>query len=164
MGVIGIGGLGHLAIQFSHALGCHTTALSHSASKQKEAKELGADQFLPLNDLEQAKGTFDFILSTVNQPLEWPKIMQLLRPRGILCLVGRPLEPMMITPGNLIDGAKVLCGSSIGSRAAIKEMLEFSARNHIAARVEVFPMNQVNEAIAKVRSGDVRYRMVLQAG
>ena len=164
VGVIGIGGLGHLALRFAHAFGCEVTAFSTSPDKGDEAVSLGADHFVVSNDakaMAAAAGSLDVLLSTVTAGLDWDAWMQVLAPRGTLCLVGAAPGPMNVTSGTLITGAKSIAGSNIGDRVVMQEMLEFAARQRISASVETMPMGQVNAAIEKVKRNQARYRVVL---
>ncbi|MDD5425700.1 MAG: NAD(P)-dependent alcohol dehydrogenase [candidate division Zixibacteria bacterium] len=163
-GVIGIGGLGHLALQFTRAFGCEVTAFSTSPDKEAEAKSFGAHHFINSRDpsqMQTAAGKLDFILSTVFADLDWTGYMNLLKPRGNLCFVGAAASPVQIPVFSLITGQKSISGSPIGSRSAMNEMLEFAARHNIKAKTEVLPMTEVNRAIQKVRDNKARYRMVL---
>jgi len=165
IGVIGIGGLGHLAIQFAHAFGCEVIAFSSSKEKEKEAKELGADQFVLTSD--QAKmasfsRSIDLLLSTVSSVSSWDVFFDLIRPRGTFCHLGVPGKKLELSIMTLIDGRRSLSGSNIASRNEIDKMLQFAASKGIRPRVEVFPMSDVNKAIEKVRANQVRYRAVLK--
>jgi uncharacterized zinc-type alcohol dehydrogenase-like protein len=164
VGVIGIGGLGHLALQFARAFGCEVTAFSTSPEKETEAKGFGAHNFVNSKDpaqLEKNVGKFDFILSTVFADLDWTMYMNLLKPKGNLCFVGAAPGPISIPVFSLIMGQRSISGSPIGSRAVMNEMLEFAARHNIKAKTEVLPMAEVNTAIQKIRNNKARYRMVL---
>jgi alcohol/geraniol dehydrogenase (NADP+) len=163
--IVGVGGLGHLAIQFAHAMGCEVTAISHSADKEEESRSLGAHRFVDSSNstqMDQAKGTFDFILSTVSAEIDWQQYVELLCPNGLLCFVGAPPVKVGIFLMDLIAGQKRICGSAIASPHRIKEMLNFAARHDIQAMTELFPVEQVNEAIDRLRRGQVRYRAVLK--
>ncbi len=164
VGVIGIGGLGHMALQFLRAWGCEVTAFTSSDAKIKEALEMGAHRTVNSRDskaLAAEVGRFDLILSTVNVKLDWNAYMGALKPRGRLHLVGATLEPLDIGVFSLIGGQKEVSGSPVGSPAVIAEMLEFAARHGIKPVVEIYPMDQVNEAMDRLRSGKARYRIVL---
>ena len=165
VGVIGIGGLGHMALQFAAAFGCEVTALSSTPEKEKEAKSFGAHRFINTADssaMKKAGGSIDFIISTAFANLDWGSYLDLLRPNGKLCFVGVPPAPISFHVGALLGGQKTVCASVIGSRWLIREMLEFSARHGIKAQTEVVPMADVNKAIEKVRANKARYRMVLK--
>jgi len=159
--VIGIGGLGHLALQFANAFGCDVTAISSSPDKEQEALGFGAHHFLSLKDFSKAAGTFDFILSTVHADLDWAAICQLLRPRGRLCFVGIPHSELKIPVRLLVSWNRSICGSGTGSRMHMQEMLKFAARHNIQAKIELLPMSNINEAIQRLKANKVRYRMVL---
>ncbi len=159
--ILGIGGLGHLGIQFARAFGCEVTAVSSSPDKAAEAKKFGAHHFLSYQDLPSALSQFDFILSTVHASLDWNLILSLLKPRGRLNIVGLPDQELKILPRLLVSGQRTLSGSTVGSRANVREMLQFAARQHIVAQTETLPMNEINKAIERVRTNKVRYRMVL---
>ncbi len=163
--VIGIGGLGHLALAFLNAWGCEVTAFTSSESKRTEALKLGAHQTLNSRDadeLEAAAGSFDLILSTVNVKLDWEAYMNTLKPKGRLHFVGATLEPIELGVFSLIAGQRQVSGSPVGSPATIARMLDFAARHKIQPVVEHFKFDQVNEAIAHLESGQARYRVVFR--
>jgi alcohol/geraniol dehydrogenase (NADP+) len=162
VGVIGIGGLGHLALQYTRAYGCEVTGFSSSSDKEADAREFGAHHFVTHSDkkkLNSLKRQFDFLLSTVYVQMDWNLFTDLLRPHGNLVFVGA--GGMLHIPANTLFSVKSVGGSAIGSRAMIREMLEFSARHSIKAVTEPVPMSKVNQAVDKVRQGKARYRMVL---
>lgn len=162
--VIGIGGLGHLALQFYRAWGCEVTAFTSSASKAEEAKKLGAHKVINSSnpeELKQAANQFDFILSTVNVHLDWNAYIECLGPNGKLHFVGITLDPLDIQAPLLIHGQKFVTSSEVGTPANIAKMLEFAARHGVKPIVEVFAMDQVNEALDHLKSGKARYRIVL---
>ncbi len=165
VGVIGIGGLGHMAIQFAKAFGAEVTAFSTSPTKEKEAHALGAHHFVNMREtraLVGVAGQFDLILSTVNADQDWSIFLQALRPTGTLVFVGVMPNPVALGPVfPLISQQKSVAGSPIGSPARIREMLDVAARHGIKAQVEAFPMAKANEAIEKVKKNKVRYRAVL---
>jgi uncharacterized zinc-type alcohol dehydrogenase-like protein len=164
VGVIGIGGLGHLALRFLRALGCRTTAFTSSPDKRAEAARLGADEVASSTDAREIRvhaNRFDFLLCTVPARLDWITYVQTLKPNGVFCLVGAPPGLIQISPGPLLTGQRVICGSDIGSPAMIREMLAFSATHAIGAEVETTPRARVNEALQRVRDNRARYRMVL---
>lgn len=166
VGVIGIGGLGHMAIKLLKAWGCEITAFTSNLDKADELKAMGADHVVNSRDsaaLKAQKGKFDLLLSTVNVSLDWKSYLSTLAPNGSVHLLGIPLEPIA-TPANLlISGAKSITGSPTGSPAALRTLLNFAARKNIAPQIELFPMSQINDAIARLHSGQVRYRVVLKA-
>ncbi len=162
--VIGIGGLGHMALQFLNAWGCQVTAFTSSETKKKEALELGAHQTLNSRDpgeIKAAAGYFDLIISTVNVKLDWNEYIQTLKPRGRLHYVGATLEPLDLTIFPLIMGQRSVSASPVGSPANIAKMLDFAVRHGIKPVIETFPMEKVNDAIERLRSGKARYRIVL---
>lgn len=162
--VVGIGGLGHLALQFAKALGAHVTAISSSPEKEAAAKEFGASEFLlSSNDamMQKAANSFDLILSTASAPLDWSKYVRLLNPRGVLCIVSGLNSKIDVPVMSLIQGRKTICGSNIGGSKEIAQMLEFAAKHGIKPQVEPMLMREVNEALDKLRSNDAYYRIVL---
>lgn len=166
VGVVGVGGLGHLGLQFARTFGCDVTAFTSTPQKEKEARTFGAHHVVVNNDpsaMKRAAGSLDFILTTANVDLDWNVYLNCLRPNGKLCFVGVPQGPLMVPAFALITGRKSVCGSPIGSRTMMSEMLEFAARHNIVAKTEVVPMGEVNAAIDRVRSNQARYRMVLRA-
>jgi uncharacterized zinc-type alcohol dehydrogenase-like protein len=165
VGVVGIGGLGHLAIQFLNKWGCEVTAFTSSAGKAEEAAKLGAHRTIDSRDpkaLADAAGRFDFIISTVNVMLDWPAYLAALAPRGRLHTVGAVLEPIPVPAFPLIMGQKSVSGSPLGSPATLTSMLEFCARHGIAPVTEEFPLSRVNDALARLESGMARYRVVVR--
>jgi alcohol/geraniol dehydrogenase (NADP+) len=165
VGVIGIGGLGHMALRFLKAWGCDVTAFSTSADKEAEARELGAQHFVNSRDPQSLKAvanSFDLILSTVNGDLDWPTYIDALRPKGRLHLVGAPPSPIALAIFPMITGQKSLSGSPLGSPATTAKMLDFAARHQIEPITETFAFEQVNEALDRLRSGKARYRVVLK--
>lgn len=165
VGVIGIGGLGHLALQFARGFGCEVTAFTSSASKMEEAKQLGAHHVVNATDkdaLLKVANSLDFILCTVSAELDWNLFLKLLRPLGVLCFVGQLEKPLVVPFKNLVRGCKSITAGSIGNRPGIQDMLNFAARNQVKAKIELFPLDEVNVAIEKVRKNQVRYRAVLK--
>eukprot|EP01093_Parvamoeba_rugata_P015779 TRINITY_DN560_c0_g1_i6.p1 TRINITY_DN560_c0_g1~~TRINITY_DN560_c0_g1_i6.p1 ORF type:complete len:334 (+),score=81.75 TRINITY_DN560_c0_g1_i6:1124-2125(+) len=164
VGVVGIGGLGHLALQFLNAWGCKVVAFTSSESKKTEAVELGAHETLNSRDkdeLKAAAGKFDLIISTVNVKLDWNLYLSTLAPKGRLHFVGATLEPLDIGAFNLIGGQRSVSGSPVGSPATIKTMLDFAALHDIAPVTETFKFDEVNEAVQRLRDGKAHYRVVL---
>ncbi|PAP75441.1 NADPH-dependent aldehyde reductase Ahr [Rubrivirga marina] len=162
--VIGIGGLGHLALQFLNAWGCEVTAFTSSPSKQEEALDLGAHKVLSSRDpdaIASAAGTFDFIVSTVNVKLDWNVYVSTLKPKGRLHFVGATLEPLDLGVFPLMLGQRSISGSPVGAPATIEQMLDFAHLHDIKPQVEVFPMSEVNAALGRLKSGEARYRIVL---
>jgi uncharacterized zinc-type alcohol dehydrogenase-like protein len=164
VGIVGIGGLGHMAVQFAAGFGCEVTAFSSSADKEAEAKKLGASRFVNSKDAGALKGaarSLDFILSTVNADLDWMAYLSCLRPNGTLCLVGVPPTPVSVPAFVLVASRLSISGSPIGGRFDMHEMLEMAARSKIGAQVETTPLANVNQALKKVLANSARYRMVL---
>ena len=164
--MIGIGGLGHIAIKLLKAWGCEITAFSSNPDKTAELLAMGTDHVVNSRDaaaLKTQRGKFDLILSTVNVSLDWNAYLSTLAPHGTIHMLGVALEPMQIKAGSLIGGAKSVTGSSTGSPAALRQLLQFAARKQIAPQVEVFPMSQINQAIEHLHQGKARYRVVLKA-
>ena len=164
VGIIGIGGLGHLAVQFACVFGAEVTAFSTSAAKESEARAMGAHRFVNTREtraLKEVSGSLDFILSTANADQDWGIYIQALRPTGTLCLVGVPPSPVALQAFPLIAGIRSVTGSPIGSPSRIREMLDVAARHGVQAHTERFPMAKANEAIEKVKKNKVRYRAVL---
>ena len=165
VGVIGIGGLGHMAVQFLSKWGCEVVAFTSSDSKHDEAVKMGAHQVVNSRDaaqLQKIAGSLDFIISTVNVSLPWDAILSSLAPKGRLHLVGAVLEPIPVAAFALIGSQKSISGSPLGSPATVAKMLDFTARHKIPPIVEEFPMSRVNEALDHVRAGKARYRVVLK--
>jgi uncharacterized zinc-type alcohol dehydrogenase-like protein len=166
IGVIGIGGLGHIAIKLLKAWGCEITAFSSHLDKRDALLAMGADHVVHSRDsaaIKAQSGKFDLLLSTVNVGLDWTAYLSTLAPNGRLHLLGIPLEPIATPAAMLIGGAKSITGSPTGSPHALRQLLKFAARQQIAPQVEVFPMSKINEAITHLHSGKARYRVVLKA-
>jgi alcohol/geraniol dehydrogenase (NADP+) len=164
VGVIGIGGLGHLGIQFAKTFGAEVTAFSTSKDKEAEAKELGAHHFVNTRDtgaLKKVAGSFDLLLSTVGADQDWQAYVGALRPKGMLCVVGASPSPMQIAGASLLSAEKAVSGSNTGSPQDLFEMLDVAARHGVKAVTEKFAMAKANEAVAKVKKNQVRYRAVL---
>jgi len=166
VGIIGIGGLGHMAVKFAAAYGCDVTAFTSSDSKSDEAKGFGANHVVSSKDstaIKKLAGSFDLLISTVNVPLDWDAIIGTLAPNGRLHVVGAVLEPIPVPAFSLLLGQRSVSGSPTGSPVAIETMLDFAARHNITPQTEHFPMSQINEAFARLESGKARYRIVLDA-
>ncbi len=164
VGVVGIGGLGHLALQFLNAWGCEVTAFTSSPEKAEEARKLGAHKIINSKDNEEissAAGYFDYIISTVNVKLDWNLYLAALKPKGRLHFVGATLEPLDINVFSLITAQRVVSGSPVGSPGSIAKMLEFANRHNIETMIEVFPFEKINEALKHLEEGKARYRVVL---
>ncbi|HEX3374763.1 MAG TPA: NAD(P)-dependent alcohol dehydrogenase [Edaphobacter sp.] len=164
VGIIGIGGLGHLGVQFAKAFGAEVTAFSTSKEKEAEAKKLGAHHFVNTRDtgaLKKVAGSFDLLLSTATADQDWGAYVNALRPKGMLCALGASPSPMQIPVFSLIFGQKNVSGSAVGSPRDLYEMLDVAARHNVKAITERFAMAKANEAVAKVKKYQVRYRAVL---
>ncbi len=162
--VIGIGGLGHIALQFLKAWGCQVTAFTSSDDKKKEALALGAHKVLNTcnpAELVAAKNQFDLILSTVNVKLDWNAYIATLRPKGRLHFLGVTLESLDINVFPLISNQCSVSGSPVGSPASLETMLNFVEQHDIEPIVEIFRFDQINEALARLASGKAKYRIVL---
>jgi uncharacterized zinc-type alcohol dehydrogenase-like protein len=164
VGVIGIGGLGHLGIQFAKAFGAEVTAFSTSKDKEAEARTLGAHHFVNTQDtgaLKKVAGSFDFLLSTVSVDQDWQAYVNALRPKGTRWIVGAAPSPMQIQGASLVLPQKAIAGSPVGSPRDLHEMLDVAARHGVKAITERFAMAKANDAVAKVKKNQVRYRAVL---
>ena len=166
VGVVGIGGLGHLAVKFAKAWGCDVTAFTSSASKREEALLLGAHRTVSSVDVKELKafaGKLDFLLVTAGASLEWDALLGTLAPKGRLHMVGVVTEAMKVRTSGLLSWQRSISASPTPSPVVLSQMLEFCARHDIAPQVEHFPMSKVNEALDHLRSGKARYRVVLDA-
>jgi len=164
VGIVGIGGLGHLALKFARAWGCEVTAFTSNTSKIDELRRLGAHRIVSSrNSVEilSAANSLDFLFITVNTPLDWSALLKTLKPNGRMHVVGAVLEPMPISAFDLIMQQKSVSGSPTGGPAAISAMLDFAARHNVAPQVEHFHLSKVNDAIEHLAAGRVRYRIVL---
>ncbi|MFF7605763.1 alcohol dehydrogenase catalytic domain-containing protein [Streptomyces parvulus] len=159
--VVGVGGLGHLALQILAHWGCDVTAVSTSRDKEEDARRFGARDFLTGDDLSRHPGRFDFILDTVGADLPWDDYFATLRPRGKLCVVGVPTSPFTVGQLSLMPAEKSLVSAVVGPPAVTRQLLEFAARHAIRPQVEVFPHDRLDEALDLVRRGRARYRAVV---
>lgn len=167
VGVVGIGGLGHMALKFANAWGCDVTAFTSSESKADEAKSLGAHHVVSSRDsaaLAKISRTLDLLLVTVNVPLDWSAMLGTVKSRGKMHVVGAVLEPIPVAAMDLIFGERSVSGSPTGSPTTMATMLDFAARHKIAPQVEHFPLERVNDAMEHLKSGKARYRIVLDVG
>lgn len=166
VGIVGIGGLGHMGIKFARAWGCEVTAFTSSESKSAEAKGFGAHRVVSSRDASSIAGaanSLDLLLVTANVPLDWPAMLETLKPKGRMHVVGAVVEPMGIPAFSLIMTQRCVSGSPTGSPTVIATMLEFAARHKVQPQVEYFPMSRVNDALAHLKAGKARYRIVLKA-
>jgi uncharacterized zinc-type alcohol dehydrogenase-like protein len=162
--VLGLGGLGHMGVKLAASMGAEVTMLSHTASKEKDAKQLGAQHFVLTSDAAQVakvKGFFDFILDTVSAEHDYNFYLGLLRTNGVMVCVGAPPAPAIIPAFNLIFGRKSFAGSLIGGLPETQEMLDYCAEHNIVSDVELIAMKDINEAYERMLKGDVRYRFVI---
>ncbi|HEY6062430.1 MAG TPA: NAD(P)-dependent alcohol dehydrogenase [Chitinophagaceae bacterium] len=162
--VLGLGGLGHMAVKLASSMGAEVTMLSHSLSKAADAKRLGAAHFVLTSDAEQVKacvGSFDFILNTVSADHDYNFYLGLLRTNGVMVCVGAPSSPAQIPAFNLIFGRKSFAGSLIGGIPETQEMLDYCAEHNIVSDIELIAMKDINEAYERMLKGDVRYRFVI---
>ncbi len=166
VGVVGVGGLGHLAIQWAAAMGAHVTAISTSLDKRDDALKLGATKFLVFTDsqqLQEANKTLDLILCSNNMKNnDWNAILSLLDTNGKVILVAAPEENLNIPPFGLILRQISVAGSFIGAKKEVEEMLQFASETGVRPWAQVIPMEKVNEGIKLMRENKVRYRVVLQ--
>src|SRR5215469_14845729 len=161
VGVVGLGGLGHMAVKFAHAFGAHVIVFTTSPGKKEDALRLGADEVVISRNADEMKkhiASFDFILDAVSADHDINVYLNLLRRDGNICLVGAPEKPLSVAAFNLLFGRRSLSGSPIGGIAETQEMLDFCGRNNITADVEIIPIQKVNEAYDRLVKQDVKYR------
>jgi uncharacterized zinc-type alcohol dehydrogenase-like protein len=166
VGVVGIGGLGHMALKFANAWGCEVTAFTSTEEKSNEAKSFGAHHVVNSRsdrDLRNIAGSLDLLLVTVNVPLDWAALISTLRPKGRMHILGAVLEPIAVNSMDVIMTQRSVSGTPNGSPATMQTMLEFAARHDISPQTEHFPMHRVNDALAHLKAGKARYRIVLDA-
>jgi uncharacterized zinc-type alcohol dehydrogenase-like protein len=164
VGIVGLGGLGHMGLKFSHALGAHTVLLTTSAGKAADAKRLGADEVIVTRNADELRkhaGSFDFILDTASAEHDLNQYLQLLRLDGTMALVGAPPKPAPVAAFSLIMGRRSLAGSGIGGIRETQEMLDFCAEHGITSDVETIPIQKINDAYERLQKGDVKYRFVI---
>ena len=164
VGVVGLGGLGHMAVKLAASMGADVTMLSTSRSKEADARRLGAQAFESTRDeatFEKLAGRFDLLIDTISAPHDYNRYLGMLRPQGAMVIVGIPPEPIPVSAWSLIAGNRRLAGSSIGGIPETQEMLDYCARHEIGADVEVIPIQKVNEAYDRMIRNDVRYRFVI---
>jgi uncharacterized zinc-type alcohol dehydrogenase-like protein len=167
VGVVGIGGLGHMGVKFAHALGAHTVVITTSESKKADAVRLGADEVVISKNADEMKkheGSFDFILDTVSADHDIAALLNQLKRDGNLTLVGAPEKPLSVPAFSLLMGRRSLSGSPIGGIAETQEMLDFCSQHNITADVEVIPAQKINEAYERVVNADIKYRFSIDMG
>ncbi len=166
IGIVGIGGLGHMGVKFAAAYGCDVTAFTSSESKFDEARGFGANHVVSSRDsatIRKLASTFDLLIVTVNVTLDWEAMIASLAPNGRMHVVGAVLEPIPVVAFPMIVGQKSVSGSPTGSPVAIETMLDFAARHNITPQNEHMPMSRINEAFERLEAGKARYRIVLDA-
>ena len=166
VGIMGLGGLGHMGLKFAHALGAETTVFSHSPEKESDAKAMGADHFVETKDfksLAKLNKRFDLILNTVSADLDLDPYLQFLKLDGTLVVIGLPGKPYAINAGTLLGQRRSLAGSMIGGIAQLQEMLNFCGQHNIVSDVEVIKSDYINKAYDRTVASDVKYRFVIDA-
>jgi uncharacterized zinc-type alcohol dehydrogenase-like protein len=166
VGIIGLGGLGHMGVKFAHALGAETTVFSHSPAKREDALRLGADHFVLSLEVEQLaarSGTFDLIINTVSADISLAPYLQLLAVNGVLVVVGLPGKPYRVEAGPLVNKRRSIAGSMAGGMREVQEMMDFCAEHAITSDVEVIKADYLETAFARTVASDVKYRFVIDA-
>ena len=161
VGIVGLGGLGHMGVKFAHALGAHVVVFTTSPKKKEDAMRLGADEVVVsknADEMQKHSGSFDFILDAVSAQHDIDSYINLLRRDGNITLVGAPEKPHSISAFGLIMARRSLSGSPIGGIPETQEMLDFCGKHNITADVEVIPIQKINEAYERLLKSDVRYR------
>lgn len=165
VGIVGLGGLGHMGIKIAHAMGAHVVLFTTSANKVEDAKRLGADEVIltkDSNELKKQANRFDFIIDTVSASHDLDPYIELLKRDGVICLIGAPPEPHPApNPTNLIFKRRSIVGSLIGGLKETQEMLDFCAKHHITSDIEIIPIQKINEAYERTLKSDVKYRFVI---
>ncbi len=164
VGIVGLGGLGHMGLKFSHAFGAHTVLFTTSPNKAEDAKRLGADEVVVSKNADEMRkqaGSFDFILDTASADHDLNQYLALLKLNGTMTLVGAPEKPAPVAAFNLIMGRRSLAGSGIGGIRETQEMLDFCAEHRITSDIELIPMQKINEAYERLLKQDVKYRFVI---
>lgn len=165
VGIVGLGGLGHIAVQFANKMGCDVTVFSHSTNKKEMAFKLGAKHFVEtsnINDMTAAANSQDFILNTVSDNIDYDSLINCLKTNGTLCVVGVSSNPIKILPFTLISKQIKLAGSAVGNIATIKNMLEFCSKHNVRPWVEEFEMTEANTAIQNLKDNKLKFRAVLK--
>ena len=164
--VVGLGGLGHMAVKLAHAMGAEVTVLSRTLSKKDEGLQLGADAYYATQDadtFEKLRGTFDLVINTVSAPIELDSFLSLLATDGTLVNVGAPPEPLAVNVFSLLGKRRAFAGSMIGGIPETQEMLDFCGKHNIGAEIEIIAADDIDEAWERVLASDVRYRFVIDA-
>ena len=164
VGIMGLGGLGHMGVKIAHAMGADVTLISHSPGKEEDARRLGADNFILSSDtkaMKSARNSFDLIINTISADIELDRYLSLIALHGTMCVVGLPEKPLSIGAFALTGQRRSLAGSNIGGIAENQEMLNFCAEHGFGSDIEVIAIQQVNEAWERVLKSDVRYRFVI---
>ncbi|HEV7704204.1 MAG TPA: NAD(P)-dependent alcohol dehydrogenase [Gemmatimonadaceae bacterium] len=164
LGVMGLGGLGHMGLKFGHAFGAHVVQFTTSPNKVADARKLGADEVVISTDAKQMgehAGTFDFILDTISAPHDIAAYLNLLKRDGVLCMVGAPDEPLSVPVFSLLGRRASLAGSGIGGIRETQEMLDYCAEHGIVSDIEMIPIQKINEAYERMLKNDVKYRFVI---
>jgi uncharacterized zinc-type alcohol dehydrogenase-like protein len=166
VGIIGLGGLGHMGVKFAVALGAETTVFSHSPTKEADAKAMGAHHFVntkEISNLTKLEKQYDLLLNTVSADIDLEPYLQMLKLDGTLVVIGLPGKPYSINAGTLLGQRRALAGSMIGGIAQLQEMLDFCGKNQIVSDVEVIQADYINDAYDRTVSSDVKYRFVIDA-
>jgi uncharacterized zinc-type alcohol dehydrogenase-like protein len=164
VGILGLGGLGHMGIKLAHALRAEVSVLSHSPNKEADAQRLGANQFFATSNpktFQQLNNYFDLLICTVSAKIDWNEYLKLLKHDGTMVIVGIPEESIPINSFSLIAQRRSLAGSLIGGIKETQEMLDFCGKHNIVSDIELIPIQQINEAYQRVLKSDVRYRFVI---
>ena len=166
VGIIGLGGLGHMGVKFAHAIGAEVTVLSHSANKEADAKKMGADHFILTQDeavFEKYKNHFDLLINSVSAPMDLNKYANMLKLNGSLVMVGLSGEPYPIDAFTMLNQRRRIAGSMIGGMKQTQEMLDFAGKHNIVSDVEIIKADEINKAYDRVVNSDVKYRFVIDA-
>ena len=164
VGIIGLGGLGHIGVKIADALGAEVTVLSHSLKKQEDGKRMGADNFYATSDPEifkKLKGYFDLIINTLSIEIDWDQYLDLLALDGTMVVVGIPEKKTPLGAATLVSARRSIAGSVIGGIKETQEMLDFCSKHNISSDIECIPIQKVNDAYERVVNSDVRYRFVI---
>ena len=164
VGIMGLGGLGHMGVKIAHAMGADVTLISHSATKEDDARRLGADHFILSSDskaMKAARNSLDLIMNTVSADIDLDRYVSLIALHGTMCVVGLPVKPLSVSAFTLTDQRRSIAGTNNGGIAENQEMLNFCAEHGFGSDIEVIAVQQVNEAWARLAKSDVRYRFVI---